>query len=217
MPRGRWIDWSAEELAWIEARRHLSRRELHEQYVAAFGRADISKDTLASLCKRKGWHTGRDGRFEKGSEPWSKGKRLPYNASSARTQFKKGNRPHTYKGPGHEYVRGDGYVILILGEPNKWKPGQPTRPVLKHLHLWEQANGSVPEGHVLKCLDGNKQNTDPSNWEPVAKAMIPRLAGRADRGLLGYDTAPAELKPTLLAIAKLEHKARTVRRAREEE
>jgi hypothetical protein len=30
---------------------------------------------------------------------------------------------------------------------------------------------------ALKCLDGNKQNTDPSNWEAVPRALLPRLAG----------------------------------------
>lgn len=217
MPKGKKVRLSEYEEVFLDVRQKLPRAELHAEFQRVFDRPEVTLGVIKALYRRRGWRTGRTGRFEKGAEPWSKGKRLGPDHGGKDTRFKKGNVPHTFKGGGHEYVdRQSGYVFLILDEPNPWKPEQKTRPVLKHKHLWEQANGAVPEGHVLKCLDGNKQNTDPSNWEPVAKAMIPRLAGRADRGLLGYDEAPAELKPTLLAIAKLEHKARTVRREREE-
>nr|WP_282576146.1 HNH endonuclease [Sinorhizobium meliloti] len=39
------------------------------------------------------------------------------------------------------------------------------RYVLKHRYLWEQKNGPLPAGTRLRCLDGDRQNTDPSNWE----------------------------------------------------
>jgi hypothetical protein len=39
--------------------------------------------------------------------------------------------------------------------------------------------------------------------------MAPRLNGRFGRG---YDAAPAELKPIILATAKLEHAAREARK-----
>jgi len=79
----------------------------------------------------------------------------------------------------------------------------------KHKWLWERANGPVPKGMVLKCLDGNKLNCDPSNWEAIPMALQPRLNGRFGRG---YDHADPELKPTIMAIAKLEHKARQIRK-----
>lgn len=66
--------------------------------------------------------------------------------------------------------------------------------------LWEQANGPVPEGHALKCLDGNRLNTDPSNWTAVPRALLPRLNGRHGRR---YDQAPDELKPVIMATARL--------------
>ena len=57
-------------------------------------------------------------------------------------------------------------------------------------HAAGAADGPVPDGHRLKCLDGDKTNCDPSNWEAVPMALAPRLNGRFGRG---YDTAPAEL------------------------
>ena len=70
--------------------------------------------------------------------------------------------------------------------------------------LWEQAHGPVPDGMALKCL-GEKTNTDPANWVLVPRALLPRLNGRFGRG---YDDAPAELKPAIMAVAKLEHGVR---------
>jgi hypothetical protein len=61
---------------------------------------------------------------------------------------------------------------------------------------------------VLKCLDGNRLNTAPSNWEAVSRALLPRLAGGRHKKHVPYDEAPNELKPTILAVAKLEHAVR---------
>ncbi|ETX26698.1 HNH endonuclease signature motif containing protein [Roseivivax isoporae] len=207
------IPYSDAELFWIHDNARRPRHEAHAEFVYLWDRPDVSLVNFNALCKRKGWLTGRTGCFEKGQTPANKGRKMPYNANSARTQFKKGNRPHTWRGAGHERVCAkDGYVIMLVAEPNPWT-GADTRPVLKHRYLWEQANGPVPEGMRLKCLDGDKTNCDPSNWEAVPLALAPRLNGRFGRG---YDSAPTELKPTIFATAKLEHAAREVARKRRE-
>ncbi|QFS84009.1 HNH endonuclease signature motif containing protein [Roseivivax sp. THAF197b] len=209
--KGQAIEYSDAELFWIEDNAQRPRKEAHSEFVYVWDRPDVSLSNFNSLCKRKGWMTGRTGCFAKGAAPANKGKKMPYNPNSARTQFKKGNRPHTYRGAGHERICSkDGYVIMIIAEPNPWTGAQ-TRPVHKHRYLWEKANGPIPEGHRLKCLDGDKTNCDPSNWEPVPMALAPRLNGRFGRG---YDQAPAELKPTIMAIAKLEHDLQTKKKAK---
>lgn len=206
--KGRVIPYTAEELAWIEARRDLPRADLHAAFSARFGRDDVSIANLTALCKRRGWLTGRDGRFVPGQEATNKGRSMPYSAASAAHRFKKGGLPHNTRYLGHERISREGYVEISVAETNP-HTGYERRYVAKHRHLWEQANGPLPEGHALKCLDGDKLNTDPSNWEAIPRALLPRLNGRFGRG---YDAAPAELRPTLMAIAKLEHQARTVRR-----
>ena len=77
---------------------------------------------------------------------------------------------------------------------------------MKHRWLWEKQHGAIPADMVLKCLDSDKSNTDPSNWTLVSRAMLPRLAGRWS---IAYDDAPAELKPLILNTAKLEQQVRT--------
>lgn len=64
--KGRPINWYPDELAWIEARKEMPRRELHRMFVARFDRDDISLGAFKALCKRRGWMTGRTGCFEKG-------------------------------------------------------------------------------------------------------------------------------------------------------
>ena len=210
MTKGRPIQWSEDELAFIETRRSLPRAALLDEYRQAFDRPEIGLTNLVALCKRRGWLTGRDGRYAPGQEPPNKGKPMPYHPNSARTRFKKGGLPHNTKYLGHERVSCDGYVEISVDEPNPYT-GYERRYVLKHRWLWERANGPVPEGHALKCLDGNRLNTDPSNWAPIPRAMLPRLAGRFGRD---YDGAPAELKPTIMAVTRLEHRAQVVRRGK---
>lgn len=206
--KGRWVTYSDRELAWIKACSDLPRAELHALFVQVFNRPEITIDNLKSLCQRRGWKTGRTGCFAKGQTPVNKGKPMPYHPNSAATRFKKGRLPHNTNHIGHERLSKDGYVEISVAEINP-HTGADRRYVHKHRMLWEQANGKIPEGHRLKCLDGNKQNTDPSNWEALPMALAPRLNGRFGRG---YDTAPPELKPTILAIAKLEHAARIKRK-----
>lgn len=208
--KGRHIHYSEAELAWLEDQRTLPIGDYHAGFVAAFGRSDVTAQHLHALRKRKGWKTGRTGQFVKGQEPLNKGKPCApgkggNHPNARRTQFRKGQEPHNTRYLGHERVSKDGYVEISVDQPNP-HTGYHRRYVLKHKWLWEQANGPVPEGHALKCLDGNRQNTDPSNWEPVPRAILPRLAGgnRYHRKL-PYDHAAPELRPAIMAVAKLRH------------
>lgn len=206
--KGHPLSYSAEELAWIKANSARPRREARADFCVRFGRTDVTIGAFNSLCKRKGWLTGRNGRYPSGHAPANKGKKMPFNANSAKTQFKPGQLPHNHVGPGHERIDPrDGYVVMIVDEVNPWT-GAATRPVHKHRWLWEQANGPIPEGHVLKCLDDDKTNCDPSNWEPIPRAMLPYLQGF--RGI-DYDAAEPEVKPAIMAIAKIRHKARSAK------
>lgn len=210
--KGHWITWHPEELAWIEARKDWPRADLHRAFCAFWQRYDVSLVALIALCKRKRWLTGRNGCWVKGQVSRNKGQKMPPEVREkvAATMFRKGARPKSWRGAGHEAIdKRQGYVWMIVDETNPYT-GAPTRRVQKHKWLWEKAHGPVPAGHALKCLDGNKLNTDPSNWAAVPRSMMPRLAGRQGR-VPHYDTAPAELKPTLMAIAQLEQAARDAR------
>lgn len=210
MAKGRPHNYTGEELAWIEARKHLPREVLHLGFQITFDRYEVSKGAICNLCKRNGWLTGRDGRIQKGNVPANKGRKGYIAPGCEKGWFKKGSRPVNKLEVGEESIDRDGYVKLCVAETNP-HTGATTRMVFKHRWLWEQENGPVPANHALKCLDGDKTNTDPSNWRAIPRGMLPRLNGRWNG--LKYDEAPAELKPVILAAAELDYKARQARRA----
>lgn len=215
--KGRVIRYSADELAFIQSVSQWDRREALQAFLQKFRRDDVTLSQLNGLCKRKGWLTGRTGRFELGAVSHNKGKKCApgtggLHPNSRRTQFKCGQKPHNTKHVGHERVdRKDGYTYISVAEQNP-HTGYERRYVLKHKWLWEQANGPLPEGYALKCL-GDRGNTDPSNWVAIPRALLPRLVGgNRHHNKLAFDAAPDELKPVVLAVAKVEHAARERRK-----
>lgn len=194
------LAYSKTELAFLKRRRKWDRTTLHAAFLAAFPQHAISLDGFKQICLRHVGPNGRDARFAKGAVPANKGKKMPFNANSARTQFKKGQQPRNTKHLGHERTDKDGYIWISVAETNP-HTGYDRRYVFKHRHLWEQQHGAVPKGMVLKCK-GEKANTDPSNWEMVPRGVLARINKRSGQR---YDNAPAELKPTLMAVAKLQH------------
>lgn len=207
--KGAAIPYSAAELTWIEAHHRLTRRELHAQFVARFERTDVSQQNLTALCKRKGWLTGRTGQFVQGQPSHNKGKKGVRYPGSEKGWFTKGTRAPNTLPLWSERIDQDGYIEMKVPMRNPYT-GHKTRFMHKHRYLWEQVNGPLPKGHALKCLDGDKTNTDPENWFAVPRALLPRLNGRFGRD---YDSAPPELKPLILKIAQLEHAAREKRKA----
>lgn len=215
---GRSRNFSAAEIVWLKANCQMMLAEYHRSFCGTFGRSDVTADQLRSLRKRRKWKTGRTGRFEKGAVPPNKGKRCELgrggrHPNARRTQFKKGNLPHNTHFLYHERISTDGYVEISIDETDP-HTGFERRYALKHHWLWVQANGPLPNGMALKCLDGNRLNTDPSNWEAVPRALLPRLNGGPHKTLIAYDDAPAELKPTIMTVAKLEHQLREKRQRR---
>lgn len=208
--KGRNIPYSPAEMAWLEANRTMIIGEYHAAFRERFARLDVSAANLHALRKRRGWKTGRTGCFEKGITPQNKGVKCApgkggLHPNARKCHFSEGQRRGVavklYKPVGTERLSKDGYL------ERKIHDGLPLQSRWRAVHLlrWEEVNGALPKGHALKCLDGDRLNTDPSNWELVPRALLPRLNGRYGRN---FDHAPSDLKATILAIVKLEHAAR---------
>lgn len=211
------IPWSPAELAWVKANSTRPRAEAHAEFCRIFVRADVSLKNFVALCKRRGWMTGRTGRYVPGQESPTKGTRCApgtggQHPNARKHHFRQGERRgvaiRLYKPIGTERLSKDGYI------ERKTNDGKSLRRRWRAVHLirWEAEHGPVPRGHCLKCLDGDKRNTDPDNWCAIPRALLPRLAGRWH---LSYDDAPPELRPILMKIARLEHAARERRRSRQ--
>ena len=109
-----------------------------------------------------------DGRFTKGSSPWNRGKAgWQAGGRSTETQFKKGNSPsNTWRPIGAERTTKDGILFRKVSDTGVKRADW--RAV--HVMSWEAVNGPVPGGHFLVCKDGNRDNRDAENWEPVTRA-----------------------------------------------
>ena len=174
---------------------------------AVYGHAGLlglnkSENYLASpaACRlRRGDNVGAAYRFPKGHVPANKGLRRPgWSAGRMKeTQFREGQAGYNWKPIGGERVV-DGYRYTKVSDVRRvpwtvnWKP--------THVLRWTAVNGPIPDGHCLKSLDSNRLNTDPSNWTPIPRSLLPFLNGH--RGP-DYDRAAPEVKPVILTLAKL--------------
>ena len=106
--------------------------------------------------------TGFDGRFTKGKTPWNKDTKGLTSAN--KTSFKKGDTPINHKPVGSERVDVDGYTLVKVAEPNKWK--------LKHRVLWEKENGKIPKGYTLIFADRDKSNIKIDNLILISRHKL---------------------------------------------
>ncbi|MEW3732841.1 HNH endonuclease signature motif containing protein, partial [Pseudomonas aeruginosa] len=106
----------------------------------------LKKSPEFSKKIRQDW--GSATRFKKGNTPWNCGmKGLPARGRAPETQFKKGQKPHTW---------------LPVGSTRDWKG--------IHILLWEEHFGPIPAGHCVCFKDNNKQNVVIDNLELITRA-----------------------------------------------
>ncbi|MFB9330053.1 HNH endonuclease signature motif containing protein [Paenibacillus aurantiacus] len=162
--------------------------ELTSAFNAHFG-VELKESQIRAFVKNNGLTSGLDSRFQKGREPFNKGKGKMW-AGGEDTQFRKGHTPHNYLPVGTERVNADDYVDIKIADPNRWRG--------KHLIVWEQHNKrSVPAGHAVIFGDGNRRNFDPNNLILVTRGQ---LAIMNRRGLIHRD---ADLTRTGVIMADI--------------
>src|SRR5690625_2145733 len=114
--------WTKEEVGWLRKYCPIhTRKELLPKFDEHFN-LDITLSQLDGALTNHKIRSGRTGRFEKGNKAWNKGmKGLDLAGENGRkTQFKKGQKPLTYKPIGSERIGKDGYIQVKVSE-NKWK------------------------------------------------------------------------------------------------
>ncbi|MDI9412754.1 MAG: HNH endonuclease signature motif containing protein [Bacillota bacterium] len=149
----------------LENYRGVGPKEMMERLNSKFG-TEYSHQQLKSFYNNRKLNSGLDGRFKPGRVPHNKGTRGLHKGGEA-TQFKKGNLPHNYQPVGTVRVNSEGYIDIKIADPNVWKG--------KHILVWEQHNGPVPEGHCVIFGDRNRRNFDPENLILVSRAQLARL------------------------------------------
>ena len=114
---------------------------------------------------------GKAHQFSKGHIPANKGRKMSPERYErcCNTMFRKGHKPHNTRHDGAESIRvnnnGHRYIYVRIAE-GKWIP--------KHIQIWTQANGPVPDGHNIIFRDGDTQNCSLENLECVSDAELMR-------------------------------------------
>jgi len=195
MPKGICHEYTEEQREFIKQNSLLPRKELTDLFNERFN-ASLTKSAISAFCKRNGWLTGRTGHFEKGEMPWNTGTKGVIKPNSG--CFKSGHVPKNKKPVGHERICSkDGYVLINVAEENPYT-GADNRYRPKHYIIWEEAYGPVPEGQILRFIDGDKLNCELSNLECVSRTVNLRMNKN------GVNELPEELRETGRLISKLE-------------
>lgn len=144
---------------------------------------------LAALNKRMGEQLMKKGfqkRFQKGQKPWCAGKKIGSHPNSAKTQFKKGERPRNAL-PVGALAKPAGYWKIKLAEPNVWD--------FLHLHLWKQTHGEIEKGICIIFKDKNPDNCVIENLEGVTRKELYKRNS--------VHELPEELRNTIYTLGRL--------------
>jgi hypothetical protein len=190
------LQYTAEQVAYLRRHETIERRLLAISFNNHFG-TDLTVDQIKGKCTRMGLKTGRTGCFKKGNMPYNTGTKGLKKGSS--TSFKPGRMPHNWCPVGTEVVEPkDGYTKIKIAEPKTWKH--------KHVHLWEQKNGPVPDGSCVIFADGDRENFEDDNLVLVKRSELLFLNRKS---LIQRD---AELTKTGVNIAKVAIRVAEIKR-----
>lgn len=164
--------------------------ELTKSFNAHFG-LDKTRQEIHALMSRKKIRANRTGHFAPGHKPWNaetKGK-----TKKNKTSFKPGQLPPRTKPLGYEREGKDGYMEVKVSD---------TYPFFqyKHVKIYIENFGPVPNGHCVIFKDSDIRNFEPANLEAVSRAELLRLNRN------GYKKHHPNIKPAVLALSKLQVK-----------
>jgi len=194
-----WL-FTVEQIAFVrENYAGRSRAEMTKVFNRHF-ETDMTVAQITTCVHNRGITSGRTGRFPKGNKPWNAGTSGQGLTGANKGSFKKGSIPPNRKSLGTERIcPKDGYLLIKVAEKNPYT-GFPTRYKHKHVHIWEQENGPVPKGVIVALRDGDKINCEPENLMLITRAELLNLNRH------GYKDMPDKLKPSVLALSKLQVK-----------
>lgn len=156
----------------------------------------FTAEHIASYCKRMKINSGKTGHFPKGNTSWNQGTKGVMKPNSG--SFSLGDIPPNRKPFGHERIcLKDDYVLVKIDRINPFT-GRRGHYVHKHRHVWELAHGAIPEDKIVNFVDGNKRNFAIENLELIDRATLAQFNKNQ------LQSAPAEIKPTLRTLLKLE-------------
>lgn len=152
----------------------VSSQEMADMVNEKFG-TDWTGTGMKQFRQRHSIKSGLTGWYQKGHPPGNKGKKLEEYVGEERaadirrrisaTQFKKGHKPINELPVGSIVVI-DGYKLRKKqAEGKRWEMWE-----LLHRAVWEEHNGSIPEGMLVSFRDSNPLNCEIDNLMLISKS-----------------------------------------------
>lgn len=135
-------------------------------------RLSMTARQMAIWKKNHNVTSGLTGHFEKGQKAWNKGMTGLVFEGSEKGWFKKGQEPVNYRPVGTERIDSkDGYVVMKVRDDGEWHE----RWKHKHVVVWEEAHGEVPDNHVVTFLDSDRSNVNIDNLMMISRRELVRM------------------------------------------
>ena len=177
----------------------------------------FTKEQMKAYYSRNKLNSGLTGRFVKGQKSWNKG--IPQTEwmsqekieNTKATRFKKGQTPPNGCAPigeiriryDHRDRNGAPYKWIKTEMPNKWR--------MLHVVIWEEKNGKVPKGCIIRFADGDTMNCSLDNLILTTRAQH---SVRNHLGIQSHDMESAKVANTLADLVSATSKARKKRKRR---
>lgn len=146
-----------------------TRKEITDMFNTKFNENRTVRSIGSQLSRRKirTCMQGHETQFKKGNKSWNKGKRVCFPGSE-KGWFEKGHT-NTRFPIGAERVS-EGFVEIKTEQPEKWEK--------KHLVIWKEYNGYIPEGHVVLFKNNDKLDCRIENLFMVKRTVMSSVAIR---------------------------------------
>ena len=191
--------YTPEQIEFLKGYPLLDRAVLAEKFNARFGTTK-SIAAIRNYCRNGlGMRMPPSGQFKKGSLPINAGKKGFCFAGSEKGWFKKGHAMNEYE-VGTEFMK-EGTIFIKYTDEHKL-PRHNFAP--KHRVIWRKYNGEIGRDDLIIFKDGNRLNCTIENLERVDRGVFMKVAKE------GFLQEPVELRPTILAVAKLSIKAKKI-------
>lgn len=169
-------------------------------------KTNFTFDQIRSYTRNHKIKSGRTGRYEKGQMPWNTNSKGLTGRN--KTSFKPGTRPPNWRPVGSERIcPKDGFILIKVEIKDPYTKAK-TRFMHKHVYIWEQANGKVPRGSVIKFKDGNKLNCTLDNLICLGRRELLYLNQH------NFNEVPAEAKDSFITLSKLSCKLHQVKKCK---
>lgn len=196
--------WSEEEISFLrEVYPHYPNREIAKMLKDKFG-IEISKRNLMNVKNRYNIPNKvipNSGCYRKGEIPWNKGKGMSdeIREKVKGTWFKKGQIPQNHRPVGSTRIDRDGYKLIKIAEPNKWR--------VYSRYIYEKTHGiKLKDDEAIIFADGDKSNFDIDNLVKVNRANLLYLNNKK----LIFDDP--ELTKTGVNVSKVAEKIKELER-----